>query len=165
MAIKIKSLEQAAKNYVEQKYVYKDLQLDLELVKILSPGFKQSIPSNDVKASFDLKAITNSLLNLFNTLPGQRFLFPEYGLSLQQFLFEPITVDNGNLIGNAIFEGIRAYEPRVKPRQVRVIGDPDSNQYRVNINIEIPIFNITTDTTFLLDLKSQSFITIEPSQS
>ena len=165
MAIKIKSLEQAAKNYVEQKYVYKDLQLDLELVKITSPGYKQSIPSNDVKASFDLKAITNSLLNLFNTLPGQRFLFPEYGLSLQQFLFEPITVDNGNLIGNAIFEGIRAYEPRVKPRQVRVIGDPDSNQYRVNINIEIPIFNITTDTTFLLDLKSQSFITIEPSQS
>jgi phage baseplate assembly protein W len=164
MAIKIKSLEQVAKNYVEQTYVYKDIQLDLQLTKIVSPGFKQAIASSDIKASFDLGAIKNSLLNLFNTLPGQRFLFPEYGLNLQQFLFEPITVENGDMIGNLIFNSIRAYEPRVIPRQVRVLGDPDRNQYNITINIEVPIFNLATDTTFLLDLKSQSFITLEPSQ-
>jgi len=165
MAIKIKSLEQVAKNYVEQTYTYKDLQLDLELTKLVTPGFKQAITSSDIKASFDLAAITNSLLNLFNTLPGQRFLFPEYGLNLQQFLFEPITIDNGNLIGSVIFNSIKAYEPRVIPRQVRVTGDPDRNQYNITINIEVPIFNIVTDTLFSLDLKSQSFITLEPSQS
>lgn len=165
MAIKIKSLEDVAKNYTEQKYVYKDLFLDLEINRFVTPGFEQSIPSNDIKTDFDLGAIKNSLLNLFNTLPGQRFLFPEYGLDLYQFLFSPVTVENGELIGNIIFEGIKTYEPRVTPRRVNVAADPDNNQYFISIIIEIPIFNISTNTDFLLDIRKQSFVFLETSRN
>jgi phage baseplate assembly protein W len=165
MAIKIKSLEDVAKNYTEQKFVYKDLFLDLQISRFVTPGFKESIPSNDIKTDFDLGAIKNSLLNLFNTLPGQRFLFPEYGLDLYQFLFSPVTVENGDLIGNVIYNGVRTYEPRVTPRQVKVAADPDNNQYFITIIIDVPVFNITTNVDFSLDIKKQSFVFLETTRN
>jgi phage baseplate assembly protein W len=165
MAIKIKSLEDASKTFVDQKYVYKDLFLDFEFSRQITPGYTQSTLGSDIKADFDLGAIKNSLTNLFNTLPGQRFLFPEYGLDLYQFLFSPVTVENGDLIGNVIYNGIKTYEPRVIPKQVRVAADPDNNQYFVSIIIEVPVFNIITDTNFLFDIKKQSFVFIETSRN
>lgn len=165
MAIKIKTLEQITDNYKSKQYIYKDLFLDFEQTKITSPGFQQSLQSNDIKVDYDLAAIINSLTNLFNTLPGQRFLFPEYGLDLNQFLFSPITIDNGDLIGNIIYNGIRTFEPRVTPQKVNIAADPDNSQYFVTIIINIPIFNINTGLDFLLDIKKQSFIFLETSRN
>jgi phage baseplate assembly protein W len=165
MAVKIKNLESIAKQYTTQQYVYKDLSLDLTQIKIESAGFQQSLPGADIKADFDLGAINNSLTNLFNTLPGQRFLFPEYGLDLYQFLFSPITEDNGDLIGNKIYQGILKYEPRVVPKRVKVVVDPDNSQYLITIMIEIPIISLTTETQFMLDIKKQSFISLSTSRN
>ena len=78
MAIRLKSLETAAKQFTEQRYLYKDLTLDINQSDLEVPGYTLPIPKEDLKASFDLGAIRNSLQNLFNTLPGQRFLFPNY---------------------------------------------------------------------------------------
>lgn len=165
MAVKIKNLESIANQYTTQQYVYKDLSLDLALTKIESPGFRLPIPGADIKADFDLGAINNSLTNLFNTLPGQRFLFPEYGLDLYQFLFSPVTEDNGELIGNKIYQGILQYEPRVVPKRVKVVVDPDNNQYLITIAIEIPIIGLTADTQFMFDLKKQTFISLPTSRN
>lgn len=165
MAVKIKNLESIANQYTDQQYVYKDLSLDLAQTKIESPGFRLPVPGADIKADFDLGAINNSLTNLFNTLPGQRFLFPEYGLDLYQFLFSPVTEDNGDLIGNKIYQGILKYEPRVIPKRVKVIVDPDNNQYLITIAIEIPIISLTTESQFMFDIKKQSFISLPTSRN
>ena len=165
MAVKIKNLESIAKQYTAQQYVYKDLSLDLSQIKIESPGFKQPVPGADIRADFDIGAINNSLTNLFNTLPGQRFLFPEYGLDLYQFLFSPVTEENGDLIGNKIYQGILTYEPRVVPKKVRVVVDPDNNQYIITIMIEIPVINLTTESQFMFDIKKQSFISLPTSRN
>ena len=58
------------------KYLYSDLHLD----------FTNPI-NNDVKADYDMSAIKNSVVTLFNTLPGQNLLNPEYGLNLMQYIF------------------------------------------------------------------------------
>jgi phage baseplate assembly protein W len=165
MAIKIKNLEQVSKNYTDQRYLYKDLSLDISQTKIESPGFKLAIPGTDIRASFDLSAIKNSLQNLFNTKPGQRFLFPEYGLDLNQFLFQPITQANGNVIGNKIFTTINKYESRVKVRRVEVLLEPDNNQYVINILIDIPLLNIQTTIETNFDLRRQSFIVLPTSRN
>jgi phage baseplate assembly protein W len=109
--------------------------------------------------------ILNSLLNLFNTLPGQRFLFPEYGLDLYQFLFSPITEFNGQILGDKIFDSIKTYESRVTPRQVRVEIDADNNQYNVTVIIEVPLLRLTADVEFLLDVKKQTFIYLPNSRN
>jgi len=158
MAIKIKNLEQLSNDYTIKRYVYKDLSLDIGLTKIESPGYNLPVPGADIKASFDISAIANSLTNLFNTLPGQRFLFPEYGLDLYQFLFEPITNFNAEILGRKIFDGIKKFEPRVRPLQVKVNPNPDENIYQVTVIVKIPILNTISEAMFLLDTKRQSFL-------
>lgn len=165
MAIKLRQFERLAKTYTEQQYIYKDLGLDIERDFNVAPGFPKPVVSNDIKASFDLAAIKNSLTNLFNTLPGQRFLFPEYGLDLYQFLFQPITVYNADTIGNIIYRKIETYEPRVNVQRVNVTADPDKSVYYITIIIEIPILGLVSEAPFVLDTKKQSFILIPTSRN
>jgi phage baseplate assembly protein W len=157
MAIKITELGQIADTYTESGFLYKDLNLDIQQSLLLVPGFNLPTPGSDIKASFDLAAIRNSLINLFNTMPGQRFLFPEYGLNLNQFLFSPITEINGQILGENILENIKKFEPRVTPKQVRVKINPDSNEYDITVIIEIPELNLFTNLDFVLDIKKQTF--------
>jgi phage baseplate assembly protein W len=165
MAIKIKSLENISKNYYEQQYLFKDLALDVDQTKLYAPGEKLPTPSTDIKASFDLAAIRNSLQNLFNTIPGQRFLFPDYGLDLYQWLFSPITEANGQALGNKIYSTINKYEPRVNVVSVEVQLDPDNNQYNINIIINIPYLNIQTSVNSVLDIKKQNFLIVQTSRN
>jgi phage baseplate assembly protein W len=160
MAIRIKQLEQVANTYTKKGYFYKDLFLDISRTKITSPGFNVPIPGEDIRASFDLGAINNSLTNLFNTLPGQRFLFPEYGLNLYQYLFEPITSFNARSIGERILQCITTYEPRINVLNVNVQMDVDNSQYKITIVFKIPILDETAQSDFLFDVKKQSLILI-----
>jgi phage baseplate assembly protein W len=165
MAIKIKSLDAIAKNYTEQNFIYKDLTLDIIQTKLFEPGFKIPTPGSDIQASFDLEAIKNSLQNLFNTKPGERFLYPEYGLDLTTYLFSPITEANGRMIGSVIFNTINNWEPRISVKNVNVITDPDNNQYNINIFISVPVLNINTTVESVLDVKRQSFLILPTSQT
>ena len=165
MAIKIKSLENISKNYYEQQYLYKDIALDITQSELLVPGINLPVPSTDIKASFDLAAIRNSLQNLFNTIPGQRFLFPDYGLDLYQWLFTPITEGNAYALGNKIFSTIAKYEPRVNVVSVDVQTLPDDNQYNISIIVNIPLLNIRTTIDSVLDIKKQSFIVVQTSRN
>jgi len=160
MAIQIKDLENLADQYTVDRYVFKDLSLDLSRTKIEAPGLQIPTPGTDVKASFDLEAIINSLQNLFNTAPGQRFLFPEYGLDLKRFLFSPITESNARIIGNAIFNGIRKFETRVSPVRVTVTAVPDENIYEIDIIISFPVFRQESTIQFIFDIRRESFISI-----
>ncbi len=165
MAIKIKSLDLAVPSLEDKLYTYKDLSLDLKLYNIEAGGYQPPIPGADIKVSYDISAIANSLSNLFNTLPGQRFLFPEYGLSLYRYLFEPITKFNAQAIGSFIYRSVKTYEPRVTPRHVNVTPDPDNNIYYITIALEIPELNTTTEIGFDFDIKRQQFINIPTSRN
>jgi phage baseplate assembly protein W len=160
MAIKIKSLEQISKDYTDVGYLYKDLALDITLTTLTSPGYVVPVPGSDIKSSNDLAAIQNSLQNLFNTKPGQRFLFPAYGLNLNSFLFDTINEINGQIIGTTIFNAINEFELRVSPIKVNVTLDPDNNQYLIDIFLSIPLLNINTTIQTVLDIQKQSFIVL-----
>jgi phage baseplate assembly protein W len=160
MAIRIKDLEALAEDYTSNRYVYKDLSLDISKTKIVAPGLLLPTPSTDIKASFDLEAISNSLTNLLNTSQGQRFLFPDYGINLRRFLFQPITVNNGQAIGNLIFDTIKKYETRVQVEKVDVIADPENNLYEVSVIINIPLVSRTSEITFVFDIKRQTLISL-----
>lgn len=160
MAVRIKDLETLADQYTTKRYVYKDLTLDIARSKIRSPGLQIPTPGTDIRASFDLEAISNSLTNLFNTEKGQRFLFPEYGTNLKRFVFSPVTTENGQLIGNAILNAIKSYETRVIPEAVDVVADPEENLYEITIIVQVPILQINSELDFVFDLKSQSFLSL-----
>jgi phage baseplate assembly protein W len=159
VAIKLPSLEQIAQQYTSNKnFVYKDLHLDFATSDVYNPSLGRSIKGNDIKVEYDENAIKNSLRNLFNTKPGQRFLFPLYGLDLNQFLFEAITPINAQLIGEKIAISIDKFEPRVTLLNVNVVADFDNNLYEIDIVVQIPVFNTTTTINTTLDARTQSFI-------
>lgn len=116
---------------------YSDLHLD-----IVEDKSATNTALRDIKADYDLAAIKNSLRNLFNTTPGQKLLNPAYGLSLMQFLFEPVSQSISTLIGDRILKGLNQYEPRVIVERIYVNGIPDDNSYIITLIISIPSLNI-----------------------
>lgn len=165
MAIKLTKLDEIAKKYSRKDYAYKDLHLDFSKSGNFDSLLRKEINENDIEVDYDSTAIKNSLRNLFNTRPGQRFLFPEYGLSLDRYLFEAITDDNAETIGETIVRSIERYEPRVKLELCTVVPDPDLNQYDISIVISIPLFNTTATINSLLNVKTQTFVFPETSKT
>ena len=165
MAIKIANLEKISQRLVKKDYLFKDLHLDFTAAGNFDSALQRKITGNDIKVSYDESAIRNSLKNLFNTKPGQRFLFPRYGLDLNQFLFEAITADNAKIIGEAIVTAIEKYEPRVRVASVDIIPMYDDNQYDITLIISMPAFNTTASINSILDTKTQTFIFVETSRT
>ena len=165
MAIKISNLQQISEQYKRRDYYYKDLHLDFAKSGNYSAALQRKIEGNDIEVDYDEGAIKNSLRNLFNTKPGQRFLFPFYGLDLSQFLFEACTESNGQVIGEKIVTTIEKFEPRVNISQCNIVAMPDDNQYDITLILEIPILNTTTSINTALDMQSKSFIFLETTRN
>jgi phage baseplate assembly protein W len=162
MAIKIKLLEQVSKAFTDQTSTYRDLALDIQQVKVQPAGFANALPKTDIKANYNVEAISNSLINLFNTVPGQRFLYPQYGLNLRSFLFDQVSENAAQIIGSKMLNAITAYEPRVRVQNINVVVDNDRQQYLFTININIPSLNVNNNINTILDVRSQSFILLHP---
>ena len=165
VAIRIPGLEQVAKQYEQKSHIFKDWHFDFTKSNVYDTTLNQRIEGNDLQVDFDEQAIRNSLRNLFNTRPGQRFLFPLYGLDLYQFLFEPITPENARLIGEKIVRSVELYEPRVRIVSCDITPRPDSNTYDIALIIQLPAFKTTTTISSTLDTKKQSFIFLETSRN
>jgi len=127
-----------------RKYLYKDIALDFEEndtgSKQTLHGTKQII---DIEESLDELAIKNSITNLFNTIPGEKLLNPEFGVSLRRFLFDPLSKDVAEMIGESILDGVTRYEPRVRIESVEVLMDETRQEYVVSLILTIPQLNIS----------------------
>lgn len=158
MPIKIPNLQKIAKEFSVKEFVYKDLHLDLKTQEVFEKTLQKKIRNNDIDVDYDHQAIKNSLQNLFNTRPGQRFLFPEYGLELEVFLFDIITQQNGQLIGEKLVQTVKLYEPRITVKACHVEAKPDDNEYDITLIVTVPIFNTSLSINTALNTKTQSFI-------
>ena len=121
-------------------YTYVDLRLDIEEATIPTSLTNDRIQGKDIKVSYDVDAIMNSLTNIFSTTPGERFLVPTFGANLRRFLFQPISKAVANQIGSEIVRAIELWEPRVSVDRVSVIGNPEEHEYDVTILITINAF-------------------------
>lgn len=66
-----------------------------------------------VRMTSDQADIQNSLNILLGTALGERFLNPDYGLDLQDMLFEPIGSTEATLLKDQIRTAILVFEPRI----------------------------------------------------
>jgi len=56
-------------------------------------------------------------------------------------LFENVSKENGQTIGQTIFEELGIYEPRIVVDDVTVVARPNNNEYKISISITIPSLN------------------------
>ena len=165
MAIKLKNLQTISDSFTKSQATYTDIHLDIDVRGLYSATTEDRPLANDILLDYDRSAIKNSLLNLFNTRPGQRFLFPEYGLDLNEFLFEAVTEDLGSIIGERIVASITNFEPRVKVRKCIVIAAPDDNLYDITLILNIPTFATDFTLNTNLDISTKSFAFVETSRN
>jgi len=155
MAVKLDFLQPNAfsRNLADNEYLYKDLYLDLEMNFSSLPGLLVPADFNDARAIYDTESVFQSLNNIFNTLPGQKFLNPEFGLDLRSFLFNRATVRMGYALGLELTRSIPRLEPRVNITSVNVTVFPDDLTYQVDIYFTIPSLVSTPPKTFNISVK------------
>jgi len=94
-----------------------------------------------IAKSVNVKAIMNSLNNIFSWLPGQRVINPEFGSKLQYYLYEGITEENVEKIMSEIRYSVSKWEPRVsieKVIDVSTVEDTEDNVVKLDIIFMIP---------------------------
>lgn len=120
------------------QYSYIDLHLDL--VQETSPvNAITSFNKKDLLMSYDEEAIKNSIINILNTIPGERILYPTFGCNLLAYVFRPVSQTTAKQIGDTILYAIKQWEPRVTVVNVLVVGKPDEHTYEVTLVISIPV--------------------------
>ena len=138
-SINLNKLKNTSKSV--DNYTYVDLNLDMTQEKIgtrTGNWTTTTDSSKDIKVSYDLNAIQNSLVNLFNTAPGERYLLPEYGSDLRKYVFDNVSEAGGRMIGENIKDSIEKWEPRVRILNINIVGKADQNEYNITLNLLIP---------------------------
>ena len=141
----------------KRAHTYKDIRLDLqEETRVLPRGLFREDNVTDIEASLDEYAILNSIVNIFNTVPGQKLLSPTFGLDLRRYLFQPMSADTAEHMMDAITLNLSVMEPRIKLDKVVIIPEYDENQYIISLYISIPTLNIL-DATYTGALNTEGF--------
>ncbi|CAM0001159.1 baseplate wedge subunit [Vibrio phage D479] len=113
-------------------------------------NFGKSVASNDLAASYDLRAINESLLGLVQTTKGERLFQPTVGCNINKQLFENINPAAAFTIKYNIETTIQQYEPRVQIQQVDVSPIYDQNTYLVTVR-----YRLRTDVNKEYEFSSQ----------
>ena len=115
---------------------FRDIHLDFNLQPVIAESGDASLTFDDIEIDTDLAAISNSIVNLFTTTPGDKILSPEYGSDLRRYIHEPLS--RAYFIGVYILEQLEKYEPRVSVNGVKCTPNYDENEYIIKLDINIP---------------------------
>lgn len=144
----------------QQNYTYTDISLDLaqEPFNFIIGNRTVTGSGRDIKIAYDINAIKNSITNLFNTVPGERLLLPDYGCDLRQFVFEPVSQSTASRITRTIRHGIQAWEPRVRIVNLLIDGYEDQGYYVITLVLEVPLLGATQRLSISGTLNQQGYI-------
>lgn len=83
----------------------------------------------------DGQAIAQMIEDLMSTRKGERLFDPEYGLDLQDYLFDLMDEQSGVVVFREIRSEVRKYLPivEVMDAQSSVIIDPDTNAFYIDL--------------------------------
>lgn len=108
------------------KDVYSDFDRDLA---------RQS--DGDVKRITDYDAVKGAIRNILQTSKGSRRMMPDFGASLERFLFEPMDDNTSRRIGAMLLEELTFWEPRIVVENVNIEADYDNLQYTITLSFTI----------------------------
>lgn len=123
-------------------YLYKDLELDLNLAYTDNPELYKTNEKQDLAPLYDVKAVVTAVRNILTTSPGEKILNPTFGIDLRDYLFEPVSETGGFFLGRDLFDGLTLQEPRIKINTIRVRVNEDDQEYDIDLNISIPSLNV-----------------------
>ena len=95
--------------------------------------------NNEVVMIADEIDIQKSIETLLSTTIGERFLQPNYGCNLDNYVFEPINANIEASIKITVRNALLIFEPRIKLLSVKLDTTTFINEGRADINIDYEI--------------------------
>jgi len=83
--------------------------------------------AGDYSKQAGITLLQNNLEQLLLTEKGERIMFPQYGLSLRKYLFEPLTQELFINIKHEIITSINAFFPGVSIQKIVVVESSEVN--------------------------------------
>ena len=105
--------------------------------KDISLSFDPHPVTKDLPVLRNERAITRSVRNLVQTIPGEKFFNPLLGSNTTGLLFDFIDIATADSIEEEILTTISNFEPRVNNVSVQVDPRPDRNNFNVTIFFDI----------------------------
>ncbi len=105
--------------------------------KDISLSFDPHPVTKDLPVLRNERAITRSVRNLVQTIPGERFFVPILGSGVNRLLFDFVDVATADSIEEEILTTISNFESRVANVRVQVDPRPDQNNFDVTIFFDI----------------------------
>ena len=105
--------------------------------KDISLSFDPHPVTKDLPVLRNERAITRSVRNLVQTIPGERFFNPILGSGVRRLLFDFVDVATADSIEEEILTTISNFETRVTNVQVQVDPRPDLNNFDVTVFFDI----------------------------
>lgn len=101
--------------------------------------------------------INQSIHQILNTIPGERFFLPEFGSRLHQLVFEPNDLILFDMIELYVTEDLNRWEPRIVVREVSCnVPEHDGNTVEVSITYQINGTNVIDNYVFPFDREIQT---------
>ena len=120
--------------------------------KDISLSFDPHPVTNDLPVLRNERAISRSVRNLVQTIPGERFFNPVLGSQVRRLLFDFIDVATADSIEDEILTTISNFEPRVNNVRVQVEPRPDRNNFNVTVFFDIIGQSLPSQTfSFILE--------------
>ena len=105
--------------------------------KDISLSFDPHPVTKDLPVLRNERAITRSVRNLVQTIPGERFFNPIIGSGVRRLLFDFVDVATADSIEEEILTTISNFETRVTNVKVQVNPRPDRNNFDVTVLFDI----------------------------
>lgn len=93
---------------------------------------------------------------ILSTVPGERVMRPDFGCSMWEQLFSPLTAGTLGLIEQAVREALERWEPRIELESVDAVGDQSTGTVHITVayrvkstndvrNLVFPFYTIPTE--------------------
>jgi Bacteriophage baseplate protein W len=93
---------------------------------------------------------------ILSTVPGERVMRPEFGCSMWEQLFAPLTASTLGLIEQAVREALERWEPRIELESVEAAGEQSTGTVHITVayrvrstndvrNLVFPFYTIPTE--------------------
>ena len=85
--------------------------------------------------------LDSALRLILSTAPGQRLMRPDFGCSMWDQVYAPLTPDTLGLVEQAVREAVERWEPRVELERVEATADHELGAVQVQLDYRIAATN------------------------
>ena len=119
-------------------------------------SFPVSASGGDTATSAYEEDVSESILIILQTNPGERIMRPTFGAGLRDFVFEPVNTTTMALLQTRVQESLIDWEPRIDVQSVVVTATGELNTLNIDIAYLVRATNTAANLVYPFFLQEGS---------